>query len=75
MLQISADKLHDIQAHCAPPVGSGFFVFEADPAVFNVNDSIVGYGDLEDIRSQVLDAVLAGADGLAVDNEVFLPDL
>ena len=75
MLQISAYKLHDIQAHCAPTVGSGFFVFEADTAVFNVNDSIVGYGDLEDIRSQVLDALLTVTDGLAVHNEVFSPDL
>lgn len=75
MLQIAAHKFHDIKMHGSPPIGFTFFVFKADPAIVDVNNTIVGYGYFEYIRSQVFDAPFTAADRLAVYNEILFPHL
>ena len=75
MLQVAAHELEYIQFHDSPAVGFAFFVFKSDLAVININDAIVGDGDLEDIRGKILDASFTAADRLAIDIEAPLPSL
>jgi len=74
MLEITADKFHHLKG-CCPPAGAFLlFVTEDDPAVFNLDDSTVSDGHLEDIGCQIFQATFTAADGLAVDIPVKFPD-
>ena len=75
MQKIPPDEFKSADGNSAVSVASGLAVAKSDLSVLKRIDPIVGYGDLEDIWSQVFDALLTGADGLAVHNEVFLPNL
>lgn len=75
MLQEAVHKLHHIEGCGAHPARSLFTVLEKDTAFFDLDDSGVGDGDPEDVRGQVLDAVLLSGYGLGVDVPVLLPDV
>ena len=73
MLQEPAHEFHRIQSHCAPSPAIGLFITENHIAVFEVNDTAIGDGHLEDIGGQVLDTVVTVGYGLAVDVKGFVP--
>ncbi len=55
MLEEAPDELQDVEDHGPRPVASGLLVAEEDPAVFDLDDSVVGYGYPEDVRREVFD--------------------
>ena len=75
MLQIAAYELEYIQFHGTPAVGFAFFIFKADTAVLNMNDTIVGDGDFKDIWCKIPEASFTTAESLTINIEVLLPNL
>lgn len=73
MLQETAHELHDVELHRPPSAAVRLLVAEIDVAIVEFNDAGIGDGDLEDIRCQIPDAVMAVADRLTVDVEGCLP--
>jgi hypothetical protein len=57
-------------AHTACPF---FAVLEKDTAILDLDDSRVGDGNPEDVRSQILDAMFLSQYGLGAVVPVFLP--
>ena len=57
-----------------PFAGGGVLAAEHDVLVVNGNDSAVGDGDAEEIAGKVEQGLVAGADGFAVYDPVFVPD-
>ena len=50
-------------------------IVEENGSVFDIDDTGIGDSHSEDVRGQILQACLAGANGLGIDNPVHLPDL
>jgi len=75
VLEEPAHKLHDIQSHGSPAAGFMFTVFEKDSSIFELYNTAVGNGDFKNIGSEVLETVLAGADGLTVNDPILIPDI
>ena len=75
MLQESTHKFHDIQGHGSPAVGFMFTVFEKDFSIFELYNTAIGNGDFENIGSEVLETMLASADGLTVNDPILIPDI
>ncbi len=75
MLQEAVDKGERRQFFELPFAGLGVLAAERDLPVVNGDDSAVGYGDPEEIAGQIDQGLAAGADVLAVDHPVFLPDM
>jgi len=75
MLEKAPHKFHDIHYHGTPPVAVGLFVTEPHLPIFNLDDAAVRDGHFKDIGREIFYAVGAGADGLAVDHPVLIPNL
>jgi len=50
-------------------------IAEKDSSVLDLDDTGIGESHSEDVRGQVLETCLAGANGLRIDNPVHLPGL
>ena len=75
MLQETADELLGGQGAGFPVTGGAVAVAESDLTLLEFEDTLVGESDAEDIRSQILERRLAGANGLTVDDPLLPPDL
>ena len=75
VLQETVDELLGGEGAGFPVVGGVLPVAESDLSVLKFEEALVGESDAEDIRSQILERCLAGADGLTVDNPLLPPDL
>ena len=75
MLEEPAEKLHDVEVGGAEAGTAHFPVGEGDRAVREADETVVGDGDLEDIRGEVGEGGVAVVIGLTVDIPGDGPDL
>jgi len=75
MLEKAPHKLHDIHYHGTPPVAVRLFISKKYLVIFDLDDAAVRDGHFKDIGREIFYAVGAGADGLAVDHPVLIPNL
>jgi hypothetical protein len=75
VLEEAANELLRVESAALELRGSAIFVREGDPAIFKLEDAIVANGDTKYIGSEILEGMLAGANGLGVDDPFFVPDL
>lgn len=73
VLQETGDELFDGHGFDFPLLGFAVFVFESDHAVFELEQALVADGNLENIRRQILERVLAGAYWLEVNDPLLFP--
>ena len=55
MLEEAPDELQDLEDHGPRPVASGLLIADEDLVVFDLDDSVVGYGHPEDVGREVFD--------------------
>ena len=75
VLEETAHKFHDTHRHGSPAVGLGFTVFEKDGSILYFYNPAVRDSDLKDIVGQVLETMLAGTDGLTINDPILIPDI
>ena len=74
MLQEAADEFHDFESKDPWTFTVGLAVANEHGAALDTDDARVGDGDFEDVGGEILERGLTGADRLAVDVPVDLPD-
>ena len=73
VLQKAPNELHGIHVHGPVPVTAGFPVADGHGSSFHFHNTVIGDGDLEHIRCQVLDGLPGCSDGLYVDVPIQVP--
>ena len=74
MLEEATDELFSGKGAVLDSIGGRFFVAESDLARFELHQAVIADSDAEDVRSEILESLLPGADRLAVNHPVFFPD-
>lgn len=75
VLKEAADKLFGRYGRESGLIGGRILVGESDLAIFEGEDAAIADGDAKDVRSEVFEGGLAGANGLRVNDPGFAPDL
>jgi len=75
VLQETTDELLGGQGARFPMAGGAVTVAESDLALLKFEDTSVGESDAKNIRGQIPERCLTGADRLAVDDPFLAPDL
>ena len=75
VLEEPPEKLHDVEVGGAAACTAHFTVSEGDGTAREANETVVGDGDLEDIRGKVGEGGVAVVIGLTVDIPRDGPDL
>src|SRR6266852_4037857 len=55
-------------------VSGRLFIGESDVAVLQLEEAVVADSDAKDVRGEILEGLLARADGFGVDYPIFAPD-
>ncbi len=74
VLQETMDELLGGDGAVLELVSGGLLVGESDLAIFQLTQAVVADSDAEDIRSEILESLFAGTDGLGMDHPWFAPD-
>jgi hypothetical protein len=75
VLQETTDELLGREGAGFAVAGGAVTVTESDLTLLKFEDTAIGEGDAKDIRSQILEGRLAGADRLTVNDPLLPPDL
>jgi len=54
-------------------VSGGVFERESDLAIMQAAEAVIADGDAKDVRGEILEGLVAGADGLGVDDPFLFP--
>jgi hypothetical protein len=74
VLQEATDELDNIESQDPWTFTVGLAITNEHGAVVDINDPGIGDGDFEDVGGEILERGLTGADRLAVDVPVDVPD-
>src|SRR2546422_11363318 len=55
-------------------VSGRLFIYESDVPIFQLAQTVVANGHAKDVRGEILEGLLARADGFGVDYPIFAPD-
>ena len=73
MLEEATDELLGGEGAVLELVSGGVFVGESDLAMMQAAEAVVGDSDAKDVRSEILEGLLAGADGFGVNHPFLFP--
>lgn len=74
VLEEATDELFGGDGATLELVSGRFFVGKSDVAILQLAETVVTEGDAKDVRGQILESLLARADGFGMDHPGFLPD-
>jgi hypothetical protein len=73
VLEEATDELLSRDQTVLELVRGRLFIGESDVAVLQLTEAVVAEGDAKDVRGELLEGCLAGADGLAVNYPALFP--